>query len=184
MVLVRRLFAVAGGGLLVGFTACRQPAADAGGPLRLVERAADQAVAYVSAAGDTVIPFGRYPMAYTARFDRWAIVAKPGVGLVGIDRRERVLFRVHVFDNGPDYPAEGLFRIVGDSGRLGYADTLGRVVIPPRFGAAFPFERGRARVGRRCRVQSDGEHSWWECAAWYYVDHTGRRIGPDDAPAH
>ncbi|MCC3156328.1 WG repeat-containing protein [Hymenobacter sp. 15J16-1T3B] len=169
-------FLLLSGGLLAGVSACRRPVAVADGPWHLVQRPADDACAYVSAAGDTVIPFGHYPLCFTRRFAHVAIVLKPGLGFVGIDRQERVLFRVHAFDNGPDYPVEGLFRIVGDSGRLGYADTLGRVVIAPRFGAAFPFEHGRARVGRGCQAETDGEHSWWACAEWYYVDRQGRRL--------
>ena len=32
------------------------------------------------------------------------------------------------YDNGPDYVREGLYRIVDDRGRMGYADESGRVV--------------------------------------------------------
>ena len=124
----------------------------AGGPLRLVVRPADGACAYVAPPGDTVIPFGRYPLATTARFDRLALVVKPGVGWVGINRQEQVLFKAYVFDNGPDYPAQGLLRVVNEAGLIDYADAAtGRVVLPPRYEAAFPFANGRARVGSRCR---------------------------------
>jgi hypothetical protein len=96
---------------------------------------------------------------------------------VGINRREQVLFKAYIFDNGPDYPAEGLLRIVDEKGLIGYADTAtGRVVLAPRYEAAFPFDSGRARVGRGCRQQSDGEHSWWRCAEWSYIDHQGRPV--------
>ncbi|RZK46439.1 MAG: WG repeat-containing protein [Hymenobacter sp.] len=147
----------------------------AGAPLRLVVRPTDGACAYVAAPGDTAIPFGRYPLAATARFDQLALVVKPGVGWVGINRQEQVLFKAYVFDNGPDYPAEGVMRIVGPTGLLGYADTAtGRVVLPPRYKAAFPFASGRARVGSRCRRETDGEHAWERCAEWHYLDHQGR----------
>lgn len=156
----------------------QQPA----GPLRLVQRPADDACAYVSAAGDTVIPFGRYAMAATERFDKVALVLPPGGEWVGIDRQERVLFQPFIFDNGPDYPAEGLLRIVNAAGLIGYADTAtGRVVLPPQFEAAFPFAHGRARVGRGCRLVAEGEHSAWDCAAWQTIDHQGRPV-PDTLP--
>jgi len=149
----------------------------AGAPLRLVVRPADDACAYVAAPGDTVIPFGRYPMCATERFDRLALVLKPGVGWVGINRQEQVLFKAFIFDNGPDYPAEGVMRVVGPTGLLGYADTAtGRVVLPPRYEAAFPFDSGRAQVGRRCRLETDGEHSWWRCAEWSYINHQGQPL--------
>ena len=156
----------------------QQPA----GPLRLVQRPADDACAYVSAAGDTVIPFGRYALAATERFDKVALVLPPGGKWVGIDRQERVLFQPFIFDNGPDYPAEGLLRIVNAAGLIGYADTAtGRVVLPPQFEAAFPFAHGRARVGRGCRLVAEGEHSAWDCAAWQTIDHQGRPA-PDTLP--
>lgn len=162
----------------LGLLAACQPAPEqlAGKPLRLVQRPADDQYAYVAAPGDTVIPFGRYPLAITRRFDQLALVLKPGVGWVGINRQEQVLFKAFIFDNGPDYPAEGLMRIVDDKGLIGYADTAtGRVVLAPRYEAALPFDSGRARVGEGC-LQSDGEHSWWTCAAWRYIDHQGQPV--------
>ncbi|HEX8326687.1 MAG TPA: WG repeat-containing protein [Hymenobacter sp.] len=159
-----------------------EPAQQPEGPLRLVQRPSDDACAYVSAAGDTVIPFGRYAMAATERFDKVALVRRPGGGWVGIDRQERVLFHPFLFDNGPDYPAEGVLRVVNAAGLIGYADTAtGRVVLPPQYEAAFPFARGRARVGRRCRLVREGEHSYWDCAAWQSIDHRGRPE-PDSLP--
>ena len=156
-------------------SACEATPAHA--PLRLIVRQSDDQCSYVAIGGDTVIPFGRYPMAATERFDRLALVLKPGVGWVGINRQEQVLFKAFLFDNGPDYPAEGLMRIVNDQGLIGYADTAtGRVVLAPRYEAAFPFAGGRARVGRGCRLESDGEHSWWRCAAWQSIDHRGRPV--------
>jgi len=158
------------------------PAGKPTGPLRLVQRATDEACAYVSAAGDTVIPFGRYAMAATERFDKVALVLPPGGKWLGIDRQERVLFHPFIFDNGPDYPAEGLLRIVNATGLIGYADmATGRVVLPPQFEAAFPFEHGRARVGRGCRLVVEGEHSVWDCAGWQSIDHQGRPV-PDTVP--
>lgn len=167
---------------LLSLLAACQPTAPATAPLRLVRRPADDACAYVAASGDTVIPFGRYPRCATERFDRLALVVKPGVGWVGINRQEQVLFKAFIFDNGPDYPAEGVLRIVGPTGLLGYADTAtGRVVLAPRYEAAFPFDSGRARVGRRCRPETDGEHSWWNCVEWTYIDHQGQ---PLPTPTH
>jgi hypothetical protein len=157
--------------------ACQPPATPTDAPLRLVMRPSDEALAYMAASGDTVIPFGRYPMCATERFDRLALVLKPGVGWVGINRQEQVLFKAFIFDNGPDYPAEGVMRIVGPTGLLGYADTAtGRVVLAPRYEAAFPFDSGRAQVGRRCRLETDGEHSWWHCADWSYINHQGQPL--------
>ena len=88
------------------------------------------------------------------------------------------------YDNGPDYVREGLYRIVDDRGRMGYADESGRVVIAPRFAFALPFEGGKAKVtdtGQRKEVpDSGGEHWYWESDAWYFIDTTGR--GTDECP--
>jgi hypothetical protein len=158
------------------------PAQPPAGSLRLVQRPCDDACADVSVDGDTVIPFGRYAIAATERFDKVALVLQPGGDWVGIDRQERVLFRPFLFDNGPGYPAEGVLRIVNAAGLIGYADTAtGRVVLPPQYEAAFPFEHGRARVGSRCRVVRDGKHWYWYCAAWQYINHKNRPL-PNSLP--
>ncbi|WP_419492341.1 WG repeat-containing protein, partial [Desulfovibrio sp.] len=89
------------------------------------------------------------------------------------------------YDNGPDYVREGLYRIVDDRGRMGYADESGRVVIAPRFAFALPFEGGKAKVtdtGQRKEVPgSGGEHWYWESDAWYFIDTMGRKT--DDPQA-
>ena len=48
-------------------------------------------------------------------------------------------FKAYHFDNGDDYFCEGLQRIVDDNGRIGFADSTGKVVITPQFAFAFPF---------------------------------------------
>lgn len=130
---------------------------------------------YVNAKGDTVIPLGKYLMCFTDRFCMFAIVGSSDRGLIGIDRNEHVLFNVFVFDNGPDYPSDGLFRIVKD-GKIGYADLEGHIVIPPRFDCAYPFRRGRAKAGTGCKEQTDGEHRWWTEGTWYTIDKKGKVI--------
>jgi hypothetical protein len=68
-----------------------------------------------------------------------------------------------------------VLRIVNPAGLIGHADTAtGRVVLPPQHEAAFLFEQGWARVGRRCRLVRAGEHSHWDCAAWQFINHQGR----------
>jgi hypothetical protein len=105
-------------------------------------------------------------------FSRLAIVRILNQGIVGIDSRGNMLFQVYVFDNGPDYPSDGLFRIV-KTGKIGYADTLGNIVITPVYDCAFPFENGIAKVGTGCTIQSDGVHSYWTGGNWFNVDKKG-----------
>jgi hypothetical protein len=164
---------------LIGLTTVGQtPGAD-GYLIRVTDSAADR-YGYRDQAGNMIIPFGQYPGCYTDTFRSYAIVMlKAEKGFFGIDRREKVLYSVFIFDNGPDYPSNGLFRItVG--GKIGYADAVtGEVVIEPKFSCAWPFEQGKAKVAINCAVQRAGEHSTWVSDNWFYIDKRGKRTdGP------
>jgi hypothetical protein len=90
------------------------------------------------------------------------------------DSQKTVLYDVFIYDNGPDYPAEGLIRVV-KNGKIGYADAKTYVlVIEPQFDCAYPFEGGKAKVSKQCKTVKDGEHSVWESEAWQYVDKQGK----------
>lgn len=129
---------------------------------------------YKNQNGDTVIPAGKYLRCFTDTFKTYAIVVKPNSGFIAIDRQENVLYEIFSFDNGPDEPSEGLFRILVDK-KIGYADSLtGKVVIKPQFDCAWPFENGVAEVSTDCKTQADGEHSVWVSENWFYIDRTGQ----------
>jgi hypothetical protein len=115
---------------------------------------------YLNSTGDTVIEFGKYSMYYTDTFRIFAVVLKSGHGFVGIDRNEKILFKVFPYDNGPDSSKEGKFRI-----------------ITPQFECAFPFENGKAKVALVCRKskEMEGEYTTWLSNQWYYIDASGRR---------
>ena len=57
-----------------------------------------------------------------------------------------VHYRPYRFDNGDDYIQDGMYRIVDNRGRIGYADEKGKPVIKPRFAFGFPFKNGKAKV--------------------------------------
>ena len=80
------------------------------------------------------------------------VVYVEGRGFLAFDRADHILFEVFPFDNGPDYPCEGLFRILED-GKVGYADESGRVTIAPRFSAALPFSSGMAGFCEGCSTR-------------------------------
>jgi hypothetical protein len=88
---------------------------------------------------------------FTDTFKKIAIVKKPKLGFVAINRREKVLFEVFTFDNGPDYLSDGLFRIK-KNGKIGYADSDFSIKIQPQYGCAFPFENGVAEVSIDCKT--------------------------------
>ena len=130
---------------------------------------------YISPAGDTVIEFGKYNHCFTDTFRTYAIVASEKKGLIGINRAEKQLFEVFVYDNGPDYVEDGLFRIK-EGEKIGYANTSGEIVIPPQFICAFPFQNGKAKVALNCTTKQDGEHRFWESDNWFFIDKSGNRI--------
>jgi hypothetical protein len=95
-----------------------------------------------------------------------------------VDRRGRAV-RVHVFENGADYFAEGLARTVS-GGKFGYVDRKLRVVIEPQYDFAFPFARGKAAVCLGCTVVAEGEHQAVRGGMWGVIDREGARIVPVD----
>jgi hypothetical protein len=86
-------------------------------------------------------------------------------------------YKIFVYDNGPDYTSDGLYRIVGANEKIGYMDSLtSKVVIEPQFDCAFPFENGKAKVSNKCETKKDGEHSTWESKDWYFIDKSGKKL--------
>ena len=131
---------------------------------------------YKNQNGHIVIPSGKYLRCFTDTFKTYAIVAKPNSGFLAIDRQETVLYEVFPFDNGPDEPSDGLFRIL-EHKKIGYADSAtGKVVIKPQFDCAWPFENGTAKVSIDCKTQSEGEHSLWLSNHWFYINKTGTKV--------
>lgn len=103
-------------------------------------------------------------------------MVKPEVGFVGIDRTEKVLYEVFPYDAGPDYPSEGLFRIV-ENGKIGYADLEhGAIRIKPEYPAASPFQNGYAQVCPDCETLQDGEYSSWVNGKWGLIGRDGELV--------
>ena len=131
---------------------------------------------YVNVKGDTIIPPGKYSYCYTDTFKNFAIVSKENTGIIGINRKEEVLYNVFIYDNGPDYLAEGYFRILKNN-KMGYADSNGNIVIKPIYGCALPFEKGIAKAGMDCKIVRDGDEHWhWESNEWFYINKAGQRV--------
>lgn len=93
---------------------------------------------------------------------------------VVVDEQKTVLYDVFIYDNGPDAPVDGLYRIV-KNGKIGYADaSTNAIVIEPQYDCAYPFENGKAKVSTNCKTVQDGDYSVWESDAWQYIDKTGK----------
>ena len=130
---------------------------------------------YLNKKGDTVIPSGKYMMCYTDTFYTTALVYSNSEGLIMINRNEDLLVHVFPYDNGPDYPSEGLLRII-ENNLIGYADMDGNIVIKPSFECAFPFYEGFASFCTGGILVNDGEHSWWKNAKWGAINKKGNVI--------
>lgn len=162
--------------LLSGLTSCGQTRKDSDYWISFIDTVNGEH-GYKNQNGDIVIPPGTYSFCFTDTFRTYAIVAKPHFGFAAIDRQENVLYKVFPYDNGPDYPSDGLFRIL-EKNKIGFANTAtGAIVIQPIFDCAFPFENGVAQVSVDCRTQSDGGHNTWLSDNWYYIDKTGMNVG-------
>ena len=82
------------------------------------------------------------------------------------------------FDNGADYFVEGLARTVQD-GKIGFIDEDLRVVIPPRWTFAFPFEKGAAVVCDGCTFHPVGDgHREVVGGRWGIIDTEGHVVVP------
>ncbi len=128
--------------------------------------------AYFDNKGNKVL--GDYKMAFTDTLIDFAIVVDSGFFL--INSKGEHLYEVFTYDNGPDYPAEGLYRILKD-GKIGYVDSrTSKLLIEPIYECAHPFENGKARVSFKCSAKTNGEHTSWESEDWFYIDKKGKRI--------
>jgi hypothetical protein len=83
--------------------------------------------------------------------------------------------RIFNFDNGPDYPSQGMRRYV-DKGKMGFVDLQCRIVIRATWDFVEAFDGGTARVCVGCTFVPDGEHMRIEGGSWSAIDPTGREV--------
>lgn len=130
---------------------------------------------YIDSKGDTIIPFDKYEICFTDTIKQFGIVLNRKEGFVGIDKYENVLFEIFSFDNGPDEPSDGLFRII-KNGKIGYANVYGQIVINAQYKCALPFFSGFAEVSYKCEEIKEGEHSRWISNDWFFIDSLGNKV--------
>ena len=101
-----------------------------------------------------------YSIAFVVLNDHW----------VAINRSDSILLTPFIFDNGPDYFKEGLFRYV-ENNKMGFANLKGEKMILPKFDFATPFANGLAAFNVGGHTAKGGEeHSLWEDGLWGFVD--------------
>lgn len=131
---------------------------------------------YKDAAGNIKINYGKYPLCFTDTFKTYAIVLRPDIGYIGINKKEEILYKVLPYDNGPDYVEDGYFRII-ENLKIGFVDAAtGLVKIPPTYTAAMPFHNKYAPVCPDCIIQKDGEYNLWVGGKWGLIDKKGKIV--------
>ena len=140
-------------------------------------------VCYLNEQGDTIVPYGKYRYCQTDTIKKLGFVYehKPkDARIICINNAGKELFYVFKYDNGPDYIQEGLFRIMNEDGLVGFADSLGNVVIKPQFKFAYPFEHGKAKVTfsgeNKVIPDSKGEKHYRDNSDWYHINKNGKII--------
>lgn len=61
--------------------------------------------------------------------------------------------------------------------RIGFADTMGNLIIPPKYRFAYPFKSGEAKVTDKGTLLVDSQdidrHEYWQSGKykWYFISH-------------
>jgi hypothetical protein len=135
-----------------------------------------QLIGYKDKLGKIIID-AKYTHVYTDTLYSMAIVLK-NYEWVGIDKNENVILKPFIFDNGPDYLEEGLFRFV-ENNKIGFADNAGHKIIKAKYDFATPFENGLSEytLGGQREYEKGGEH--WRWTGGYengYINHYGQEF--------
>lgn len=124
---------------------------------------------YQNSDGKAITQNKKYAIAFTDTISTIGFVGTRKGKIIGIDKQGKKLFEVYKIDNGPDYISDGMFRIVGKDGKIGFADTCGIIVIPPVFSYATPFRDGEAKVTFEGENQKHGEYQCWKSNYWFFM---------------
>jgi hypothetical protein len=96
-------------------------------------------------------------------------------GWMYVNRHGEAVTGVPTFDNGPDEFRDGLVRFVKNK-KYGFANRSGKVVIPPIYDGALPFQDGRADVCSGCVdkcVDHECEHRMFSGGEWLSINQKG-----------
>ena len=102
----------------------------------------EQQIGYQTQQGKVIIP-AQYLLA-DEQLCNMAFVFDENKGFVAINRQNQVILTPYIYDNGPDYLQEGLFRFV-ENGKIGFANVDGKKIIPARYDFVTPFADGAAQ---------------------------------------
>lgn len=150
------------------------------------------AYVFTNQTGDTVtrLDTAKYYVCFSDTIKHFAIVGiRNRKGWWAIDKNEKILFQVFNTSSGepsPDEFREGLIRIVDDSGKIGFGNYKGEIVIKHQFESASSFYKGKAVIGRHCqqilwccKEGNEDKHYITDCKKNGYINRKGqlRKIG-------
>lgn len=96
-------------------------------------------------------------------------------GIIAIDKQNKFILKPFIFDNGPDYLQEGLFRFT-ENGKMGFADENGKKVIPAKYTFVEAFQEGFAAFCEGCKKENMDEHWRMVGGKWGFMDKNGKEI--------
>lgn len=142
---------------------------------------------FVNQKGDTItkLDTSKYYRCFSDTVGHFAIVGiRNRKGWWAIDKSENLLFQVFNTSSGEPSPDElryGMIRIVDDSGKIGFANYKGKIVIKPQFEAASSFYKDNAIIGRQCKQvlwcckgENEDKHYITECNQTGYINKNGQ----------
>ncbi|HEU0110712.1 MAG TPA: WG repeat-containing protein [Flavisolibacter sp.] len=141
----------------------------------------------VNAKGDTLkkLPKDKYFIIMNDRAEKFFVAGIKGYkSWQAIDKDENILFQVYNISYGeptPDYLRNGYIRIVDSTGKIGFADRMGNIVIQPQFAFATSFDSKHAIIAMDCKFifnehehEGDCVHPSLECRQWGFIDRKGK----------
>ena len=136
----------------------------------------EELIGYKDSFGKIVIN-AKFSSAYPDTLYSMAIVLKNGEW-IGIDSNEKIILKPFIYDNGPDYIKEGLFRYV-ENKKIGFANIEGKKIIKAKYDFATPFENGLSEytLGGEKEYEKGGEYWWWTDGYENgFVNHSGQEF--------
>ncbi len=142
----------------------------------------------INRSGDTILKLDslKYLNTLQNKFNHFVIFEIKGKsGWSAIDIKENHLFQVYNRLRGepfPDYLKENRIRIVDENNKIGFADSLGTIIIKPQFERVTEFDNGFAIFQSKCEKiknnENEGEHPGvrYECEKIGYIDKNGNII--------